>query len=104
MQSRNLSTLPTFTALQLMPEVFQAWRMYAETISGANPKFYGLRCDSAEEFDSGLCCAKKELQVGLMGENSPNTTKGTFYLVTNRGAPHVKPLKESVQCQWVPEQ
>jgi hypothetical protein len=77
--------------------------MYAETIETNQPTFFGLKCKSADDFDSGLCCAGKHLQVAPMGEKAPNTTRGTFYLVTNREPPHVKPMKESVKCSWVVE-
>ena len=51
--------------------------MYSETIHDGKrkDKFYGLRCDSAEDFDSGVCCSKKDLEVAPMGEITPNTTR-----------------------------
>ena len=82
---------------------FQAWRLYAETIESNQPKIFGLKCESSEDFDSGLCCKRKHLEVASMGEKTPNTTRGTFYLVTNREPPHVKPIKESVKCTWAVE-
>ncbi|XP_057366474.1 pancreatic triacylglycerol lipase-like [Daphnia carinata] len=42
--------------------------------------FWGVQCNSFEEFQAGLCDGNS---AALMGEPTPVTTRGIYYLVTN---------------------
>lgn len=88
-------------SLDLTCSHFKAWQMYSETIPRDKQDFFALRCESAESFDSGLCCQRpNKLDLALMGEQTHNHTRGTFYLWTKSQSPHVKPKEESVNCKW----
>ena len=93
----------TYIIILILIKFFKAWKIFGETIEEKEPKFYGLKCENSENFDSGLCCTRKNLEVVVMGEPTLNTTRGTYFLVTNRQSPLVKPIKESVNCEWVAE-
>jgi len=56
---------------------------YAESIT-STAGFRAIKCETYEEFQSGSC---EENEAQFMGEPTPSTTRGIFYLETNAASP-----------------
>ncbi|TRY77752.1 hypothetical protein TCAL_08994, partial [Tigriopus californicus] len=80
---------------------FRAWHFFGTSISLSPPHYYGIKCESEEDFLSDRCCMKLDsLDTVIMGHHTPNTTRGKYYLYTNFLDP--KPtIQESTSCKWV---
>ena len=65
--------------------------------------FVALRCSSAQDFASGLCCERPDPVIRVMGDAAdPEGPQGKFYLYTNEKIPMAKDTpQESTSCQWI---
>ncbi|XP_034257115.1 pancreatic triacylglycerol lipase-like [Thrips palmi] len=63
----------------------RSYQFFAESIRSKD--FVGLACESWEGFYNGSCA---DGATAVMGEHTPHTTRGVYYLTTNDEAPFAK--------------
>jgi len=59
------------------------------TDEGDSTKFYGLKCESFENFEIGACAGNDEVEVGHF---TPSDATGTYFFHTKAQSPFAKPL------------
>ncbi|XP_011695073.1 PREDICTED: phospholipase A1 member A [Wasmannia auropunctata] len=74
---------PTFYSTDDFCSHHYSWKFYAESVIDESV-FLGMQCSSLSQFDSGKCINNTQI---VMGYATPNTAKGTVYLVTNDQSP-----------------
>ena len=114
---RELQSVQIFLKFTGFPEITRPRNalsdlpVYRSTLQNIGPNsptentapFIALRCESAHDFASGLCCQKPDPIVRVMGEEAdPDGPQGKFYLLTNEKTPMAKDTPQgSTNCQWI---